>query len=551
MSIPLAIETLSLEEKVGQLFLLAFEGETVADAEILLGRYLVGGVYLSQDNLTGIDQAVALLSALQDLGASTPHGLPIFAACDQEGAWTVLNPQTSSGPGNLALGATQAAQVEKMYAVIGRELHALGISAALAPVADVNTNPRNPIIGTRSFGEDPERVALAVAAAVRGLHRGGVRSCLKHFPGHGDTAQDTHRGLATVVRDRRQLDAGDLVPFRTGIAAGADIVMTAHLFYPALDAEWPATLSPAILTGLLREELGFDGVILTDSFNMGSIRRAYAPSEAVVRAINAGADMVLLAEERYGDEPVDYLAHQVALIEAVRAAAHAGAIPEARLNQAVGRVLRLKAAASLFGAPHPNPGEAHRIVGSAPHRATALESARAAVTLVRNLDGQVPLRLAAAAPLALVSAVDPAAHAALRRMRGIGPNVSEPPTAVLWREIARRHPTTEQLTLLDADAVAAHLPALSAAAAVVVATENYPLPGFDFPTAGQRAVLEALLATGIAPIVIGLRDPYELADLPGIRTYLSALGYASVCAQAAAEVLFGERAAVGRLPVSV
>lgn len=540
---------LTLEEKVGQLFLLAFEGATARDAKVLLGEYGVGGVYLSQDNLTGVEQAVGLMTELQHIAAGTRRGIPVFAGCDQEGAWAVLSAQATRGPGNLALGAIDAAHVEAMYSVFGRELRALGIAADLAPVSDVNSNPRNPIIGARSFGQNPLRVATAVAAAVHGLHAGGTRACAKHFPGHGNTSEDSHRGLATVKRTKDQIISGDLLPFRAAVQAGVDLVMTAHLYYPAFDTEWPATLSPAILQGLLRKELGFRGVILTDSFSMGAIKKAYAPAEAAVRALNAGADLIMLAEERYGDDAGNYLAGQIALIEAIRAAVRDRKIPMARIDDAVKRVLALKSAAGLFQHREPSLDEAKRVVGASDHRQVAVAAARAAVVLPRNLDNRLPLRAAAAGKLLVASAIDPGAYVSLRRMRGIGPNITEPPTAVLFREIQRRSPGAEMLRITgDAGGM---MERLRAASAVIVPTENYPLPGFDFPVAPQRKLIDALIAAGIQPIVVGLRDPYELLDLPKVRTYVAALGYAPVCAEAAAEVLFGERPALGMMPVTV
>lgn len=548
---PAEVSALSLEEKVGQLFLLAFEGSSARDARVLLGEHLVGGVYLSQDNLVDVGQSVDLMSELQRIGAGTPHRLPVFAACDQEGAWSVLNPEATRGPGNLALGATTPAQVEAMYGVFGRELRALGIAGDLAPVADVNANPRNPIIGARSFGQDPRRVSAAVSAAVRGLHSGGTRACAKHFPGHGDTSQDSHRGLATVTRTREQIQAGDLMPFRAAINAGVDCVMTAHLLYPAFDREWPATLSPAILEGLLRKELGFRGVILTDSFSMGAIRRAYAPEEAATRALNAGADLIMLAEERYGDEPGNYLRGQIRLIEAVRKAVRDGKIPMGRVDEAAGRVLALKAAAGLFGRPLPEQEEARHVVGSPQNCEIARGAARAALVLARNLDRRVPVSLPPGGRVVVVSPIDAGAYGSLRRMRGIGPNITEPPTDVLFRAIQRRHARTGLVRLTGAGQVTAELDTLRSAAAVIVVTENYPLPGFDFPTTLQRLVIEASIAGGIQPIVIGLRDPYELLDLPKVRTYISALGYAPVCAEAAAELLFGECRPAGEMPVDL
>jgi beta-N-acetylhexosaminidase len=551
MEHPVDMSDLSVEEKVGQLFMLAFEGSTPDDPRVLIRDYLVGGVYLSQDNLVGVSQAVRLLNALQEMAKDTPHALPILAACDHEGAWTVLNPYTASGPGNLALGATSPAVVEEMYAVMGRDLRAVGIAADLAPVADVNTNPRNPIIGARSFGEHPERVAGAVQAAVRGLHRSGILACAKHFPGHGDTAQDSHRGLATVAHPREQIVQSDLAPFRAAIRAGVDMVMTAHILYPAFDETWPATLSPTLLTGVLRQGLGFGGVIVTDSFNMGSMRRVYAPAEAAVRSINAGADLIMLAEERYGDEPGGYIAGQIALIKAVQTAVHDGRIPVERLDDAVRRVLALKETAGLFRREAVDPVAAERLVGNPDHRTVELEAARAAVVVVRNEDGRVPLTVEPKDLLIVVSAVQSQSRDLLRQTRGIGPNVAEPPPRVVQRELAQRHRHVDLLTITTPADISRDIDRLRAAATVLIVTENYPLPGFDFPTQVQHTVIEGLVSAGIAPIVLGLRDPYELQALPNVRTYITVLGYAPACARAVVDVLLGERPAMGSLPVSV
>jgi beta-N-acetylhexosaminidase len=432
-----------------------------------------------------------------------------------------------------------------MYEVFGRELRALRIACDLAPVSDVNSNPKNPIIVARSFGQDPQRVAADVSAAVRGLHASGTRACAKHFPGHGNTSQDTHRGLATVNRTREQILEIDLLPFRAAIQAGVDIVMTAHLLYPAFDAEWPATLSPAILQGVLRKQLGFRGVILTDSFSMGAIRRMYRPEEAVIRAINAGADLIMLAEERYNEQRTNYLSEQVQLIEAICGAVREGRIPTSRLDDVVRRVLELKAAAGLFESPSPNLAEARQVIASKQNQEVALATARAAVTIFRDRDHRLPLRSTKDQKIVVVMPVPAGAYASLGRMRGIGPNISRPPAEELFRNLQSRIPAAELIRITDPKDVPVYLSRLRAASVVVVPTENFPLPGFDFPTAPQKAVIDALIDAGLSPVIVGLRDPYDLLNLPTVQTYISALGYAPVCAQAAVEVLLGERQATG------
>src|SRR5690348_10827060 len=221
---------MTLEEKVGQMFMLAFAGRQLEQARTLLQEHGVGGCYISQDNAATPEEAVALSTALQSFARATRHRIPLLLGVDQEGAWGVLVPASTTGPGNMALGAAGSpALVEQMYRVIGTELAAVGYNTLLAPCCDVNANPRNPIIGTRSFGEQPAQVAQLAAAAVRGAHAGGVLATAKHYPGHGDTATDSHRGLPRVDRSRTELAQSDLLPFRAAVAAGVDIVMTAHL----------------------------------------------------------------------------------------------------------------------------------------------------------------------------------------------------------------------------------------------------------------------------------------------------------------------------------
>src|SRR2546422_1240065 len=337
-----SVGSLTVEQKVGQMFMLAFAGSTAKHAAALLRDHHVGACYLSNDNFVDPAHAAALASELEAL-ARAGSGIPALLAADQEGAWAVLTPHSCPGPGNMGLGATWSVEdTREMYTVFGQELRAAGLNADLAPAADVNSTPLNSIIGMRSFGEDPEAVARHVRAGVAGLHAAGVIAAAKHFPGHGDTTIDTHRGLARVNCDYDVLARRELVPFRAAIDAGVDIVMTSHILFPALDPDHPATLSPAILRDLLRGTMGFEGVILTDSFNMGAVRRVYDPLDAVVQTVQAGADMVLLAEERYGDESGDYVERQGQLGAGLGDAADKGRLPVSRVDDAVARILALK-----------------------------------------------------------------------------------------------------------------------------------------------------------------------------------------------------------------
>lgn len=547
--LPELLGRLSLEQKVGQMFMLAFAGPTAADAAVLIREHYVGACYLSNDNLRTPEEAALLAADLQAV-AQESSGIPLLLAADQEGAWAVLTPYSCPGPGNMGLGATSSEQhTRAMYTVFGKELRAVGLNADLAPAADVNTNPLNPIIGMRSFGEKPDMVARHVRAAIGGLHDAGIVATAKHFPGHGDTVMDSHRGLAMVERSREALEQCEFVPFRAAVAAGVDLVMTAHVIFPALDPVWPATLSPAALTGVLRKEMGFTGVIVTDSFNMWAMRRAYDPTEAVVRTVQAGADLIMLAEERYGDERGEYLASQVRLVRALIAAARTGRVAPSRIDEAVSRILSLKLRYGLGGRSFPRGAE--RSVGGAEHRDVERRAAEAAVVLVQNRDGAVPVRLRPGERIALLSATDPEGYRLMEAGRGIGPNVIERPVEVAFQEIKRRHANTDMLTA-PPESIDSLASRAAGAAVQVVVTEKYPLAGFDFPDESQHRLIQALLSRRTSPVVVlACRDPYELARFPNIDGYVCAMGYRPASVAAGVKVLFGEIPPSGRLPVSV
>ncbi|WP_034591911.1 glycoside hydrolase family 3 protein [Hamadaea tsunoensis] len=292
----------------------------------------LGGVVLFSRNIVDLDQLAGLTAALK---ARNPA---VTVAVDEEsGDVTRLDVGSgSTRPGNHALGAVDDPDLTATVAAdIGDQLAAAGVTLNYAPTVDVNNNPDNPVIGVRSFGADPELVARHAAAWVTGLQSRGIAACAKHFPGHGDTDVDSHHGLPRVVADLDRLSRVELVPFRAAIAAGVRAIMTAHLLLPALDPDLPATLSPRILTDLLRNDLGYTGLIVTDGIEMASIRAQYGLTGAVVRAIAAGADAVCVGGETADEETAVRL--RDALVDAV----HTGTLAEERLAEAAGRVAAL------------------------------------------------------------------------------------------------------------------------------------------------------------------------------------------------------------------
>ena len=542
MNIQSTIATMTTAEKVGQMFMLAFAGNQLDEARILMGEHLVGGAYIGNDNVPTASAAVKLCNTLQSFARNTRLGIPLLLGADQEGAWSVMTADSAMGPGNMAVGATGDPQAAyDMYRVIARETAAVGLNVVLGPAADCNSNPHNSIIEMRSFGEKPQLVAAMTAAAVRGLQENGSVATLKHFPGHGDTTLDSHRGLPTVSRDRADLMRIDLHPFAAGIKAGAKIVMTSHIIFTALDPERPATLSPLILGDLLRGELGFDGMVVSDSMNMHSMKRNYDPADAAIQGFNAGVDLMMLAEEHYDHDASTYLENQRALIRAVIRAVENGIISAERVDDAVARILRLKTEAGFSTDPLPETAT----VGSDDHRAIELNVARRAVSILRDKNSLIPI--SSSAPLTLVNTTARSAYEVLTNTRGIGPNQAIAAFDVFAQPIFA---ACDSVNIIAAEDFAPD--DLPDDGVIVAVTENYTLPGMDFDQSLQSQIVSALHeAAGERLIVVALRDPYELADFPDIDTYVCSHSFRPCAAQAAAEVILGQVESSGLTPVSV
>ncbi len=361
------LSSLSLEQRVGQLFMLGFHSNPDGSPVRTLGsqqhgvmeRVRPGGVMLFGNNIDTLEQVLEYIAELKAAAE-----LPLIIATDQEGG--SVSRLSESG----RLGATELPDAE-LFGALGdpwfveaaaeltaRELRALGITMNFGPVADVNTNAANPVIAERSFGADAGLVASMVEASVRGLQRENVSAVLKHFPGHGDTAVDTHYERAVVHHDRERLEAVEWPPFLRGIAAGADAVMTGHIAVPALTGDArPATIAPEVIQAVLRDELGFSGVVITDSLAMGALR-GYGEGEIAIRALEAGVDIILRPSS------------PTATYQAVLAAVEDGRLSEERIDRSVRRVLLLKFDRGLIGPEIPNDTllEPEEILGSRRHR---------------------------------------------------------------------------------------------------------------------------------------------------------------------------------------
>ena len=524
---------MTLEEQIGQLMMVGFPGTTPTPEVIeLIEKHHVGGIILFSRNISDGQQVLELTRNLQDIAKAAGHRYPLFIATDQEnGMVQRLGESATQFPGNMALGAIGSEEItSKVAEAAGREMLALGINYNLAPVVDVNNNAANPVIGVRSFGEDCREVARLGAAAVRGYRRSGVISCLKHFPGHGDTAVDSHLSLPTLPYTLERLESLELVPFMDGIAAGADSVMIAHIAFPALtgDDALPATLSPAIVRGLLREKLGFRGVIISDCLEMKAISETVGVGPGAVLALRGGIDLVLISHlyERQREG-----------IAAIVQAVDEGWLSRDVIQQAVERVLGLKEqrlswenALDVRG-PVEIESEAN---GQLSKRAYALST-----TLVRDEARLLPLRVEADGQILVVYP---------ERERWTEVEDRRYPHQFFVERVRQRHARTVAKTITPAmtDADYEELYGVARASSVViVVTVNAYLD--DQQTTMMRQLVQLR-----GPVMgVAVYNPYDLLAFPELATYLVTYECTEPALEAAVQVLFGEAVAEGRLPVSL
>ncbi|HZN87914.1 MAG TPA: glycoside hydrolase family 3 protein [Thermoleophilaceae bacterium] len=556
------IRDMSLEEKVGQLFVANVYGQSantrdeadvaanqemfgsgIRNANQLIDRYKLGGlVYFRwSNNLDNPEQIARLSNGIQEAALRQKAKVPLLIATDQEhGVVSRVWAPATEFPGNMALGATRReADSRDAAQVTATELGALGINQNYAPVADVNINPLNPVIGVRSFGESPDLVSAMTAAAVRGTEGAGVSATLKHFPGHGDTVTDSHTGVPWIFHSREQWEQIDAPPFRAGIAAGADMVMTAHVVMPELQSDCdvetqegcdPATLDREILTGLLREELGYGGVVVTDALNMAGVREKYGDARIPVLALKAGVDMPMMI-----DTPTDTVSLDVAY-NAVLDAVRTGELSVDRVNESVRRVLELKVRRGLVDDPFVNVRKAAGKLGTAENLAVARRVGDNSLTLLRNDAGLLPLENATSQKVFVTG------------YRSVSSTSNAQPAAHLADALRARNVSTELYETGTAPDVATIANAVSRAQAndlVVVATANAS------GSQSQRNLVNALRGTGKPVVLVATRNPYDIAALTDIQTYIASYSWTKPSMQALARVLLGEVNPSGKLPVRI
>ncbi len=530
---------MSLDEKLGQMIMVYYWGRFTSTEDPDFREILrevrenhVGGIILQAKRTPmGVERSQVYPTAALSNELQRAAELPLFVAADFENGTAMRLADGTSLPSAMAVAATgnprDAFTAGKITAI---EARAAGLNWIFAPVSDVNDNPDNPIINTRSFGEDPARVAQFVTQFIRGVQQNGAMATAKHFPGHGDVNTDSHISVPVVPGDVAELNRVELVPFRAAISAGVGAIMSGHLVVPALepDKAVPATLSPRILTELLREKMGFEGIEVTDALDMAGVTEIDSPPNVAVRAINAGADVLLIPP------------NPDAAIAAMRDAAKSGELPIATVNEAVFRILRAKAQLNLERSRFVDLNQLNTVFGSPKFKQEAQDIADRGITLIRDdakllpLDATKPQRI-----LLVIVSGDPDPY----------------PGALIEQEL-RDRAASIQTVRVDTNFVKSEtvqLPApdsydVAIAAVFVRVADRKGTVGLP---AGEISLLNSLIGAGKPTIVASLGSPYLVAQFPNAKTWLAAFGTQDVIQRAMVRAIFGQTAIGGQLPVTV
>ena len=515
---------MTLEEKIGQMFQVGFNGKKVtSDIKEMIEDYHIGGIIYFRRNIKSLQQVSGLSNELQILSANKRPDLPLIISTDQEGGMVNRLVGGTHFPGNMVIGAAKKSSLaERAGRAIAGELKAVGINMDFAPVLDVSNNPLNLVIGTRSFGGDPLLVADLGVAFIKGMQEEGIIACAKHFPGHGDTSVDSHLDLPVIECRRERLEKVEIYPFKAAIKAGVDSIMTAHICVPALESRKgiPATLSYSILTDLLRGELGYTGVVITDCMEMKAIADTFGVVEGSIMAIEAGSDIVLVSHS---------LDKQKAAIEAVAKAVKAGRITEKRISQSVLRILRLKE--KRIGLESP-PVSDYRKINKKTEEEIAYEISKAGVTLVKDEDNLIPINKSIYKKILVVSFP-------MKKISMAEDDIEDNDLLVSF--LRKEGIKVEHRTLSGSNSEMS-LPkgiGLVIFCAYGAAHNTY-----------QVKIVKKLLANGI-PLIVISSNPYDLQVLPGITTFLAIYDYSPFNLRVAGEIIIGKYKANGTLPVTL
>ncbi|WP_095206257.1 beta-N-acetylhexosaminidase [Paenibacillus sp. O199] len=554
---PVKLKQMTLREKIGQMLLCGFHGtEAAGDVDAFLRKYPIGGVIYFARNVESPEQVERLSLGLQRIAVDSGN-VPLWISIDQEGGMVArITEGITLMPGQMAIAA--AGSIEDAYQaayISGVELRSMGINMNFAPVLDVNNNAANPVIGVRSFGESPQSVAAYGARSIAGVQDAGISATAKHFPGHGDTDTDSHLDLPVITHDRERVDRVELIPFRAAIAAGVDAMMSAHIYFPALEPErLPVTLSRAVLSGLLRQELGYDGMIVTDCMEMDAIAANYGTVDAAVMAVEAGADLVLIS----------HTAHlQAGAFEALLAAVQSGRISEARIDESVTRLLKYKAKRGLMekgtGTGTGN-DEVHDSVSTSLsaevltdsassklqernqplHQEVARRISENSITLVRDQLNMLPLKPERTLVITVATSVTTIADEQLTQAVTLGSALSHCGLDVFEVTVTPEEVAIRSARLLQAaeeDDVRQ----------IVVGTYNAGSASGD----PQCRLIGWLQQLGKPLAVVALRSPYDLLAIPEVQVYVAAYESRPLAMDSAARALMGHIPFAGKLPVSI
>lgn len=607
---------MSLRDKIGQMLLCGFHGtEPEGEVEKLLRGYPIGGVVYFARNVVSPEQVERLSSGLQDI-AQASGNVPLWVAIDQEGGMVARITQgIALMPGQMAIAAARSMQdAYEAARISGMELKSMGINMNFAPVLDVNNNANNPVIGVRSFGESPEAVAEFGAATIAGFQNAGIAATAKHFPGHGDTDTDSHLDLPVITHDRARVNQVELAPFRAAIVEGVDAMMSAHIYFPALEPErLPVTLSHSVLTGLLRKELGYEGMIVTDCMEMNAIAVHYGTVDAAVLAVEAGADMVLISHTAQ---------LQMEAFAALENAVSSGRISERRINESVKRLLTYKAKRGLLEmesstaieasiakinnvSGKQEPEEQHRMDAEYDITSTTAPGENPFIQSMNALEPTIddePLsdmeQVKQVTDMELTSVMKPqsavaSSHASFRRNDPLHHEVAR---RISEKSITRVRDTQHMLPLqkertlvitVAAEVTSIADEQLDGAATLGAALSAQGLDVVDLMVAADEIaissarLLQAAEAEDVKQIVVGtynagspsgdpqcrligwigqlgkplavvaLRSPYDLQKLPDVQTYIAAYESRPLAMSSAAKAMMGQIPFEGKLPVSL
>lgn len=525
-----SLKPLTLRQKVGQMFICGFDAmEPNPAITQLIQEYGLGGVIYFRRNVKDAHQLAHLSAELQEMSLHS-GGQPLFIAVDQEGGMVSrIEKGATLLPGNMALGAAFApAGVYASSKIMGKELRQMGVNMNFAPCLDINNNRLNPVIGVRSYGETAAIVGDMGTHAVKGLQDMGVIATVKHFPGHGDTSEDSHHDLPIVPHSMERLMELELAPFIKAIEGGVDAIMTAHVVFAALEQNGvPSTLSYRILTELLREELGFKGLIVTDCLEMKAISEGIGVAEGAVRAIEAGSDLILVSHT---------LDRQVSAMEAVIAAVESGRIPESRIDESVLRVMTHKYKRDIqFDKLAPI---SEGPISTSEHQLLAKELSRKSITLVKDEVGKFLDMNESLLVIWTEVQTGTEIDEVVERQGTLGSTLAEFTGIDVQEVILGLSPSESE--------IASTLQAAEGKKQVVMVTYNATF------SQGQTQLVKALAERDDLHLIVAAgRNPYDLLEFPEVRTYLACYENRPLAMVSLANVLLGREKPVGRLPVTL